>query len=222
MKIAVLGANGRIGQAVVQEALMRGHRATAAIRSPRKMPPLGRGLSIVETNVVNAGSIATAIEGHDAVVSALGGMDHDNPRIVAESCPAVVEAMTATKVPRLLVMGVAGTLRARDGVEIMDQPDFPSMLVPEGTAHRELEMFLRGLPYGPIEWTYFSPPWDIWPGERTGSYRLGRDDMLYDDDGRSYISIEDAAVAALDELEQPRHVGLRFTAASASVAPAQA
>jgi putative NADH-flavin reductase len=214
MKIALLGANGNIGQAIVHEAFRRDHLVTAAIRFPYKMPRLGDGLTIVETDVRSAASVAHSIEGHDAVVSALGGLGHDNPRIVIESAPAVVEAMTTTGVRRLVIVGTSGTLRAANGVEVMNQPDFPDLIVDEAVSQRDVELYLRSLDVGEIQWTYLSPPWDIEPGERTGKYRLGRDDMLYDEDGRSYISNADFAVALLDELEHPKHIGMRFTVAS--------
>jgi uncharacterized protein len=214
MDIAVFGANGNIGQVVVREALDRGHRVTAALRSPYKMPRMGGGLTTVRCDVADAGSVADAVRGHDAVVSSIGGFGHDNPRIAIECAPAIVEGMSAAGVRRLVIVGTAGTLLGEDGTQRMDGAGFPAFLRGEATSHRELQAYLRTLDPSAIAWTYFSPPVTIEPGERTGSYALGADHLMVNAAGESYISNEDYAVALLDELERPQHVGRRFTAVS--------
>ena len=214
MDIAVFGANGNIGQVVVREALDRGHRVTAALRSTYKMPRMGEALATVQCDVMDAASVAKAVEGHDAVVSAIGGFGHDNPRIAIDCAAAIVEGMTAAGVQRLAIVGTAGTLLGEDGTQRMDGANFPAFLRDEATSHRELQKHLRTLDPSAIAWTYFSPPVIIEPGERTGEYALGADHLMVNGAGESYISNEDYAVALLDELEQPRHVGRRFTAVS--------
>lgn len=214
MDIIVFGANGNIGQIVVREALDRGHRVTAAVRSPYKMPRMGEALKTVQCDVADAASVAQAVKGHDAVVSSIGGFGHDNPRIAIDCAPAIVEGMTAAGVRRLAIVGTAGTLLGEDGAQRMDGANFPGFLRDEATSHRELQEYLRSLDTSAIAWTYFSPPVIIEPGERTGAYTLGADHLMVNDADESYISNEDYAVALLDELEEPKHVGRRFTAVS--------
>ena len=214
MDIVVFGANGNIGQVLVREALDRGHRVTAALRSTYKMPRMGGAVTTVQTDVSDAASVARAVEGHDAVVSSIGGFGHDNPRIAIECAPAIVEGMLAAGVQRLVIVGTAGTLLGEDGTQRMDGANFPAFLRDEATSHRELQQYLKTLDASSIAWTYFSPPVIIEPGERTGSYTVGGDHLMVNGSGESYISNEDYAVALLDELEEPRHVGRRFTAVS--------
>jgi uncharacterized protein len=214
MNIVVFGANGNIGQVVVREALDRGHSVTAALRSTYKMPRMGEGLATVQCDVLDAASVAEAVRGHDAVVSSIGGFGHDNPRIAIECAPALVEGMTTAGVQRLAIVGTAGTLLGEDGTQRMDGASFPAFLRDEATSHRELQEHLRALDPAAIAWTYFSPPVIIEPGRRTGEYALGADHLMVNAAGESYISNEDYAVALLDELEQPAHVGRRFTAVS--------
>jgi putative NADH-flavin reductase len=123
--------------------------------------------------------------------------------------------MRRAGVDRLLVVGTAGTLEVEPGAIRKDQPDFPEMLRGEAAAQADVLAFLRALPPGELLWTYFSPPALIEAGERTGKVKLGLDALPYNSAGRSYISTEDFALATLDELERPAHLGRRFTAVSA-------
>jgi len=214
MKILIFGANGNIGQVVVREALDRGHRVTAALRSTYKMPRMGEALTAVQCDVLNAGSVAEAAAGHDVVVSSIGGFGHDNPRIAIECAAPIVEGMTSAGVRRLVIVGTAGTLLGEDGAQRMDGAGFPAFLRDEATSHRELQEYLKALDPDALAWTYFSPPVIIEPGARTGAYALGADHLMVNGAGESYISNEDYAVALLDELEEPKHVGRRFTAVS--------
>jgi uncharacterized protein len=215
MRIAIFGANGRIGRVIVAEALRRGHSVTAAVRSPDKVRAKHPALKVVRGIIDVARSVELAVQGHDAVVNAVGGLGHDNPRISIKCAEPLVEGMQRVGVRRLLVVGTAGTLEVSPGLLRKDHPDFPEDLKHEAQAQSELLDFLRALPAGGLDWTYFSPPALIEPGERTGSYRVGQDQLLVDANGRSSISNEDYAVATLDELENPRHIGRRFTAVSA-------
>jgi hypothetical protein len=122
--------------------------------------------------------------------------------------------MTSAGVRRLIIVGTAGTLLGEDGTQRMDGAGFPAFLRDEATSHRELQGYLKTLDPDALAWTYFSPPVIIEPGARTGSYALGADHLMVNGAGESYISNEDYAVALLDELEEPKHVGRRFTAVS--------
>src|SRR4051812_22400362 len=116
MRIAVFGANGRIGGGIVREALQRGHEGTAGVRSADSMSSADPLLRVVEADIADADSVQRTVRGHDAVVSAVGGLGHDNPRIVIESAPALVDGMRAAGARRLLVVGTAGTLEVEPGV----------------------------------------------------------------------------------------------------------
>jgi putative NADH-flavin reductase len=214
MRIAVFGANGRIGGVIVDEALSRGHELTAAVRSPHRVEQTHPNLRVVEARIDDAESVAAAIEGHDAVVDAVGGLGHDNPRISIECMQPLAEGMRRAGVRRLLVVGTAGTLEVEPGLMRKDQPNFPDFLKREATAQVEVQEFLKATPAEALDWTYFSPPALIEAGERTGKLTLGHDQLLYNSKGESYISNEDFAVATVDELEDPRHVCRRFTAVS--------
>jgi putative NADH-flavin reductase len=215
LRLVVFGATGRIGRVIVAEALDRGHSVTAAVRAGSTVPADQPALRVVEASIDDARSVERAVRGHDAVVDSVGGLGHDNPRISIECAEPLVEGLRRAGVGRLLVVGTAGTLEVSPGVMRKDSPGFPELLRGEAQAQAELLDFLRGLPAGHIDWTYFSPPALIEPGERTGRYRLGLDELLHDADGNSFISNEDYAVATLDELETPRHSRRRFTAISA-------
>lgn len=214
MRVVVFGANGRIGSAIVKEATGRGHAVTAAVRSPDKIDFTHPRLSTSEAYIDDAASVQIAVRGHNAVVNSVGGLGHENPRISIQCMKPLVEGLRAAGVQRLIVVGTAGTLEVPGGGLRKDQPDFPAELRVEAQAQAEVLEFLRGIPPGELKWTYISPPALIEAGERTGRIRLGRDQLLFDSEGKSYISNEDFAIATLEELEQPQHIGLRFTAIS--------
>ena len=215
MNIVVFGASGRIGRVIVDEALARGHGVTAAARSPDTITTTHPRLDVRRARIDDDREVAAIAGGHDAVVDAVGGLGHDNPRISIDCAQPLIDGMTAAGVARLLIVGTAGTLEVQPGLRRMDTPDFPDMLKGEARAHEELQRFLRDLPLSsPVEWTYFSPPGLIEPGERTGAVTLGGDSLPFNDAGESYISNEDYAVAVLDELEEPRHIRRRFCAVS--------
>lgn len=215
MKIAVFGANGRIGRAIVSEALDRGHDVIAAQRSAAAASAAARPrLSVVQAYIDNSDSVAAAVQGADAVVDSVSGLGHENPRISIECIDPLLNGMQTAGVRRLLVVGTAGTLYAAAGVMRMNMPDFPSQLAGEAQAHKEVQAALRSLPPTAAAWTYFSPPALIEDGKRTGSVIIGLDDLLFNEKGDSFISNQDYAIAAIDELEQPRFIRMRFTAVS--------
>jgi putative NADH-flavin reductase len=214
MRIVVFGANGTIGSVIVDEALERGHDVTAAVRSPEKVQAKHPNLRVVGARIDDAASVAAAVEGHDAVVDSVGGLGHDNPRISIECMGPLTEGMARAGVRRLLVVGTAGTLEVEPGLMRKDQPSFPDFLMGEATAQVEVQQFLKALSREALDWTYFSPPALIEAGERTGKLTLGRDQLLYNSKGESFISNEDFAIATLDELENPQHLHSRFTAVS--------
>jgi len=209
MKIALIGASGFVGGALLKEAVSRGHTVTAIVRTPDKVAR-EKGVSAVKADVTDAKALAALLKGHDVVVSAFNGGWGD-PDIYAKhlaGSKAIAEAAEAAGV-RLVVIGGAGSLVAPDGSQFVDSPDFPAAYKDGALAARDaLEALRQG---GWANWTFISPPFTLVPGERTGKFRLGLDNPVFDDKGESHISVEDLAVAAIDEAETPKHTGKRFT-----------
>ncbi|MGA7206287.1 MAG: NAD(P)H-binding protein [Specibacter sp.] len=204
MKIALFGATGMIGSQIAAEAVRRGHELTAISRSGNPVPGLD-GATVLAADLADAGLIASVAAAHDAVVLATGpsrtGGDHQ------EWLDAMASTMANVGTTRTLVVGGAGTLTV-DGVRLLDQPGFPDAYRTEAiTAAVALEA-IRALPAG-VNWTVLAPAPEIAPGERTGQYVTGGDSPA-----GSAVSTQDFAVAALDELETPKHLRARFTVAN--------
>ncbi|WP_028104755.1 NAD(P)-dependent oxidoreductase [Pseudoduganella violaceinigra] len=217
MKIALIGATGFVGKAVLEELLQRGHNVTALMRDPSKLTPRP-GLTTVIADAYAADSIGTATRGHDAVVSAFnpGWNESELYDKFLRGSAAIERGVTASGVKRLLVVGGAGSLFVAPGVQLVDTPEFPSHvpanIVPGARAARDALTALRG--NNALDWTFLSPPALLAPGERTGAYRVGGEELLMAGDRPAGISVADLAVAIVDEIEQPRHVHARFTVAA--------
>jgi putative NADH-flavin reductase len=207
MKIVLYGASGMIGSRLLSEALGRGHAVTLVVRDRQRItPPKGRVL-VVEGDVLDATSVAAAVKGHDAVLSAVG----PTPEIIAGAARSLIEGLTRAGVKRLVVVGGAGTLEVAPGVLLLQTPQFPAEYELVAQAHgTALNTFRQNTT---LDWTFVSPAAFIQPGERTGRFRLGGDQLLVDAKGDSRISAEDFAVAFLDEVEKPAHLRQRFTVA---------
>lgn len=200
MKIAHFGATGNAGSRIVAEALRRGHEVTAIARHPEKLKPQA-GLSAVQGDVNDRGDVAALVSGHDVVISSVK-FQLIHPAIL-------IEGVKQANVKRLLVVGGAGTLEVAPGVQLLDTPDFPEAYKPEGLGGREFLNILRAEKI--LEWTFLCPSAEFAPGPRTGKFRLGKDRLLALPNGESKISMEDFAIAMIDELESPRHMRERFT-----------
>ncbi|MFH1523895.1 MAG: NAD(P)-dependent oxidoreductase [Chloroflexota bacterium] len=209
MKFAIIGATGFIGSVILQEALDRGHQVTAIVRHPEKLPQ-HPSLIAKKGDVTNEAQAAALIAGHAAVISAYspkGAVDIYQQYI--SSYRTIVNAVKKAGVKRLLVVGGAGSLEVAPGVQLVDTPAIPEEWKPGVLGAREALYLLRAEPE--LDWTFLSPSAVISPGERTGQFRLGTDQLLMDANGQSRITVEDYAVAMLDELENPMHVRQRFT-----------
>jgi putative NADH-flavin reductase len=209
MNIALIGASGFIGSALRKEALARGHKVTALVTAPGKLAPEA-GLTAVKTDVNDAGVLATQLKGHDAVITAFSG--HAQADVLGyylKGFTAILAASKQAGVPRLLVVGGAGSLEVAPGKQLLDTPAFPEMYKPTAEGARQALDTLRA--EKGIDWTMLSPSAVIAPGARTGRFRLGGDQLLANDKGESHISVEDYAVAFIDELEKPAHSRQRFT-----------
>ncbi|MDB4950963.1 MAG: 3 beta-hydroxysteroid dehydrogenase/Delta 5--_4-isomerase [Gemmatimonadetes bacterium] len=215
MKIAIVGATGVIGQRIAAEALRRGHQVTAVARDPGKVTGTDAQFTAVQGDALDAESMAGAVRGADAVVSAVGpghtGAQPDS--MVLDHARALIAGAKAAGVRRVLAVGGAGSLEVAPGVQLVDTPEFPAAWKGIALAHRDVLELWRGPEAAELEWTYASPAALIEPGERTGTFRTGNDTLLTDAQGNSRISAEDFAVAVVDELEQQRHVRSRFTVA---------
>jgi putative NADH-flavin reductase len=218
MHIALIGATGFVGSAVLDELLRRGHTVTAVQRQAQRLAPRER-LRTVAADVLDTAALAHAVEGHELVVSAYNpGWDH--PELYArylDGARAIVAAVRRARVPRLIVVGGAGSLYVAPGVQLVDTPQFaaavPPNIVPGARAARDhLAELQREV--APPAWTFLSPPAMLAPGARTGRYRLGGDELPMDGDHPAGISVADLAVALVDEAEQPRHAGRRYTVAA--------
>ncbi|KOT79074.1 3-beta hydroxysteroid dehydrogenase [Streptomyces rimosus subsp. pseudoverticillatus] len=211
-KIAIFGANGTIGSRVLDEALRRGHQVTAVVRDPAKITKADPNLTVTTGDILDPGSVAAVAQGQDVLVSAVGG--GDGPGHIATIKPAAESLVAGLRTlgeaaPRLISVGGAGSLRTPDGKQVWDAEGLPEFLLQIMHAHGDALDFYRTVT--DVRWTNLSPAGLIEPGERTGTYRTALDDLVTDADGTSRISAEDYAVALLDEVEKPQHIGERFT-----------
>ena len=218
MKIALIGATGFVGTAVVAELLQRGHDVTALARNPSKLAARAT-LTPRALDAYDPDAVAAAAKGHDAVVSAFNP-GWDAAELYAQfikGSDAIVAGVQQSGVKRLLVVGGAGSLFVAPGVQMVDTPEFashvPPNIIPGAKAARDALTAMRG--NTALDWTFLSPPALLAPGERTGQYRVGGEELLMAGPAPAGISVADLAVAIVDEIEQPRHVRARFTVATA-------
>ncbi len=207
MKIALIGATGFVGAKLLAEALDRGHQVTAVVSDAAKLPDHA-ALTGVSADATDADMLAKIVAGHDLVISSYNpGRD-----MTGTATKAITGGVKRAGVTRFLVVGGAGSLKLPSGERVVDQPGFPAEWK-EGAIRTSA--FLDQLrTETELDWAFLSPPTMLVPGERTGRYRIGKDDLLTDDAGESRISVEDYAVAMLDEAERPQHHRERFTVAS--------
>jgi putative NADH-flavin reductase len=202
MNIVLAGATGNIGSRILDEALQRGHRVTGLTRDPAKLAARN-GLQAKKADTTEVAAFADVLKGHDAAILSVKWNENDVHQ--------VLDALRKADVKRCLFVVGAGSLLRDDGRTHFDHMAEkgiqPPTSKPAALALAEVQKVTD------LEWTAISPPASIQPGERTGKFRLGRDHLLEDDKGKSEISREDFAIAILDEIEKPRHIRQRFTAA---------
>ncbi|WP_329491239.1 NAD(P)H-binding protein [Kitasatospora sp. NBC_01246] len=211
MRITVFGATGNVGSRVVTEALARGHEVTAVLRDPSRPHALPAAAEIATGDARNPEDVARLAAGRSVVISATRPAPGSEPDL-ALATKGLLAGLAGTDV-RLLVVGGAGslTLPGGDGATVIDDPDFPAAWLPIALACGEQLALYRA--ETEVDWAYLSPAALLEPGRRTGHYRLGRDELLVDEAGVSAISMEDLAVALLDEAARPAHHRTRFTVA---------
>ena len=199
-KIAIIGATGRAGSQLLEEALRRGHSVTAIARDTSKIDAR-EGVVSKAVDALDAPALQAAIAGHDVVISAA--------HFATLPASAVVGPVKKAGVKRLLVVGGAGSLLLPDGVRVIDSEGFPEAYKAEASAGAEFLANLRE--ERDLDWTFLSPSAEFVEGERTGKFRIGKDDLLVSSEGRSWITFADYAIAMLDEVEAPKHLRQRFT-----------
>ncbi|MFW7340477.1 NAD(P)-dependent oxidoreductase [Pollutimonas sp. H1-120] len=209
MKIAIIGATGFVGSALLKEAVARGHEITALVSSPSKVPASDKVVAL-QADVMAQDGLADKLTGHDAVISAFSGhVQADVLGYYVKGMQTIISAVKQAAVPRLLVVGGAGGLEVAPGVQLLDTPTFPAQWKGTAEGARQALDLLRNEPE--LNWTVLAPSAHLEPGRRTGKFRIGKDQLLADNAGESRISLEDYAVAMMDELEQPAHPRSRFT-----------
>ena len=200
MRVALIGSTGHVGSRLSAELLMRGHRVTGIARNLEKAAAQS-GLVLEQGDATNSSTLAPLLVNHDVVISA--------SRFLTSKANALLTAVKEAGVKRLLVVGGAASLQVAPGELLIDSPDFPDAYKPE--AHAGIQFLDAMRNEKELEWTFLSPSAEFVPGRRTGKFRLGGDDLLVDPNGRSWISMEDYAIAMVDELEHPHHTRQRFT-----------
>lgn len=206
MKIGIIGATGKAGNLILQEAISRGHDVTAIVRDATKLKE--KNIAFIEKTVIDLTS--ADIQKFDVVVNAFGAPLGEEPAHV-DAGHALIEAVKGTNT-RALVVGGAGSLYVDENktIQLIDTPEFPAVFVPtakgQGRNLKELQAT------SDISWTFVSPSavFDA-DGKRNGSYQSGKDHLLVNSKGESYISYADYAVAIVDEIENPQHLNERFT-----------
>jgi hypothetical protein len=202
MKVAVVGATGNAGSRIVRELASRGHEITAVARKVDEADlPDGVTRKAVDADDIDA--LADAIRGSDVVVSSLKFATSDPDQLI--------RAVRQSGVPRYLIVGGAATLTAPgSNTRIIDSGQIPEEWMPEVGGGAKFLDRLKAEPEG-LNWTFLSPSMFFGPGERTGKFRLGKEELLTAEDGKSSISYEDYAIALADEVEEPKHPRQRFT-----------
>ncbi|MFJ6827120.1 NAD(P)-dependent oxidoreductase [Pseudomonas sp. NPDC090964] len=199
-KIAIIGATGRAGSQLLEEALRRGHSVVAIARNTDTLAARA-SVTVEQVDALNADALQQAISGSDVVISAA--------HFATLPAAAVIGPVKKAGVKRLLVVGGAGSLLLPDGSRVIDSPGFPAEYKAEASAGAEFLEALRQ--EQELDWTFLSPSAEFVETERTGRFRLGHDHLLVSAEGRSWISFADYAIALIDEVEKHQHPRQRFT-----------
>ena len=211
-KTALIGASGFVGDAILKELLFRGYEVEALVRNPENVKVQSPRLTVRKVDVADTKALAADLKGYETVISAYnpGWANPDIYSLTLQNYPRIVEAAKEAGVRRLLIVGGAGTLFCAPGLRVVDSGAIPAEIM--GGVRSLGEFYLDTLSKEKaIDWVFFSPAGSLEPGEASGVYRLGKDDLIVDSEGNSRITVGDYAKAMVDELESPRHHQERFT-----------
>lgn len=210
-KIAIIGASGYVGTALLNEAVKRGHQVSAFVRHPEKITA-NANVTAVKADVLDTDGLAALLKGHDLVISAYnpGWQEADIRNIHIKGSKSITEAVKKAGIKRLIAVGGAGSLEI-NGQQLVDSPEFPAEYKEGALGARQALNDLKA--EDTLDWSFVSPAILLVPGEASGTFRLGKDSPVFDDKGESQITVGDLAVAILDEAEQGKHIRQRFTAA---------
>jgi uncharacterized protein len=216
MKVALIGASGFVGSHILHELLDRGHQVSAIVRHPEKVSAQHPNLVVKKGDVYNEKELAELVKGQEAVISAFNP-GWTNPNIYEDflaGSKAIQQAVKAADVKRLIIIGGAGSLEVTPGVQLIDTPQFPAEYKQGASGARDYLNIIKQ--ENDLDWTFISPAIEMHHGTsgvRKGVYRTGLDNPVFDENGRSVLSVEDLALATVDELEHSKHIRQRFTAA---------
>jgi putative NADH-flavin reductase len=212
MKITIIGATGFVGSTILNELANRNHEITAIARNPKD----STNVNWVKADILNTTELATILKGNDVVISAYNA-GWTNPNLYDDfiaGSKSIQEAVKQSGVKRFITIGGAGSLFVAPNLQAVDTPDFPKEYHTGASAARDYLNILKE--EKDLDWAFFSPAFEMHPGittGRTAKYRLGLDNPVFDENQRSIISVEDLAVVIADEVENPKHHQVRFTAA---------
>ncbi len=206
MNVVLYGATGNAGSRILKELLSRGHQVTAVVRD-KQNASLPAGVKVEQGDLSDPDKIAQAVRGADAVISAYGPPP-DKVELLLDTTRAILQGLAKAGNPRFLMVGGAASLQVAPGVTLLDSGHLPEQWKGIATAHRDALQLLQA---SEANWTYLSPAGFFEPGERTGKFRLGKDELIVNEKGDSRISMEDYAIAMVDELEKPKHLRQRFS-----------
>jgi putative NADH-flavin reductase len=209
--VVVFGAAGKGGRLIVSEAAGRGHDVVAVLRSDRPDEVWPDGVRVVIGDVTSAESVRELVPNADAIVVAVGGPGRSIWKDAALTLLAEIASLEGPR-PRIIHMGGGASLQMPDGRRILDAVEIPEAYLDAANGQADALETYRAAEG--VTWTYFSPPpLNFFDGDRTGTYRTGSDSPVVDDQGESRLSYQDFAVVVVDEIEDPKHVNQRFTAA---------
>ncbi|PWL59519.1 MAG: 3-beta hydroxysteroid dehydrogenase [Bacteroidales bacterium] len=211
-KTALIGASGFVGSAILKELLSRGYEVEALVRNPENVKVNNPHLTVKKVDVADTKALADDLKGYDTIISAYnpGWTNPDIYNLTLQNYPRILEAAKEAGVKRLLIVGGAGTLFCAPGLRVVDSGAIPAEIM--GGVKSLGKFYLETLNNEKdIDWVFFSPAGVLEPGEATGTYRLGKDDLIVDSNGNSHITVGDYAKAMVDELDTPSHHKERFT-----------
>ncbi len=211
-KTALIGASGFVGSAILKELLSRGYEVEALVRNPENVKVNNPHLTVKKVDVADTKALAADLKGYDTIISAYnpGWTNPNIYNLTLQNYPRILEAAKEAGVKRLLIVGGAGTLFCAPGLRVVDSGAIPAEIM--GGVKSLGKFYLETLNNEKdIDWVFFSPAGVLEPGEATGTYRLGKDDLIVDSNGNSHITVGDYAKAMVDELDTPSHHKERFT-----------